>query len=95
MKDDPEEFSSYLRNEYESLKLSELKTFEPNMDMLSTAAKHCKKEICRLLLEKLNFGNYFRLRLYFGKILFYSQIEKIQIFYQMKGLVYDNMLLQN
>jgi hypothetical protein len=57
MNDDPNEFVSSLPSDESCFKkLKEVSAFEPKLDLLSTAAKHCKKEMCKLLIEKFNFG---------------------------------------
>ena len=61
MNDDPNEFESILPSDENCLKkLKEVNTFEPKLDLLCTAAKHCKNEMCKVLIEKFNFGNLFK-----------------------------------
>lgn len=61
------------RGHFDEQKLKYLKTFEPNLDLLSTAAKHCKIEICKYLLE-----NY---RQIFGKltILRFTHLNRVRL----------------
>ena len=67
MNDDPDELVSSLPSDENCFKkLKEVKTFEPKLDLLSTAAKHCKKEICKVLIEKFNFGNLSKYKINFN-----------------------------
>ena len=36
--------------------LDHVQTFEQNLDILCTAAKHCKKNICQFLITHFGFG---------------------------------------
>ena len=48
--------------------LYHLKTFEQNLDILCTAAKHCKKNICQFLITHFGFGQL---------ILFYELLKSL------------------
>ncbi|CAF0731980.1 unnamed protein product [Brachionus calyciflorus] len=39
------------KENFDEQKLRSLKTFEPNLNLLATAAKHCKIDVCKYLLE--------------------------------------------
>lgn len=65
LSDDEKQFLLLVpRDRVNEEKLKNLKTFEPNLDLLTTAAKHCKKEVCKVILDnykhifgKLNRSN--------------------------------------